>query len=56
MQSKRCENYLIIDHDGPITQFADVVIETMKTHSELSPFVNIIPLQLWHIMQGLIEE
>ena len=37
---------LITDHEGPITRFADVVIQTMKTHSELSPFVNIIPLQL----------
>ena len=44
---------LITDHDGPITQFADVVIETMKTHSELSPFVNIIPLQLLAYNAGI---
>ncbi|MBK64148.1 MAG: glutamine--fructose-6-phosphate transaminase (isomerizing) [Euryarchaeota archaeon] len=47
---------LITDHDGPITQFADVVIETMKTHSELSPFVNIIPLQLLAYNAGINRE
>jgi len=44
---------LITDHEGPITQFSDVVIQTMKTHSELSPFVNIIPLQLLAYYAGI---
>ena len=37
---------LITDHDGPISKLADVIIPTMKTHLALSPFVNILPLQL----------
>jgi len=37
---------IITDHDGPISKLADVIIPTMKTHLALSPFVNILPLQL----------
>jgi len=44
---------LITDHDGPILEFADVVIQTMKTHTDLSPFVNIIPLQLLAYYAGV---
>jgi glutamine---fructose-6-phosphate transaminase (isomerizing) len=44
---------LITDHEGPITKFSDVVIQTMKTHPELSPFVNILPLQLLAYYAGI---
>ena len=44
---------LITDHEGPIIKFADAVIQTMKTHSALSPFVNIIPLQLLAYYVGI---
>ncbi|SVD97484.1 uncharacterized protein METZ01_LOCUS450338 [marine metagenome] len=37
---------LITDHEGPVTQFADVVIQTQATQQETSPMVNVIPLQL----------
>ena len=44
---------LITDHEGPITKIADVVIQTMKTHPALSPFVNVIPLQLLAYYAGI---
>ena len=37
---------LITDREGPIVEFADVVIPTQSTHPDLSPLVNILPLQL----------
>ena len=37
---------LITDNEGPLTELADVLIQTPSTHPELSPFVNIIPIQL----------
>jgi glucosamine--fructose-6-phosphate aminotransferase (isomerizing) len=37
---------LITDHEGPITQFADVVIQTQATGNVVSPMVNVVPLQL----------
>lgn len=44
---------LITDHDGPITKLADVTISTLKTHLALSPFVNILPLQLLAYKVGI---
>ena len=37
---------LITDNEGPILEFADVVIHTQSTGPETSPEVNAIPLQL----------
>ena len=37
---------LITDNEGPILEFADVVIHTQSTGPETSPVVNAIPLQL----------
>mgnify|MGYP001189725310 CR=1 FL=1 len=37
---------LITDHEGPITKFADVVIQTQATGNGVSPMVNVVPLQL----------
>ena len=44
---------LITDHDGPISKLADVTIPTMKTHLALSPFVNVLPLQLLAFKVGI---
>ena len=37
---------LISDHQGPIKDLADVMIPTLRTHTALSPFLNVLPLQL----------
>ena len=37
---------LITDNEGPLTELADILIQTPTTHPDLSPFVNIIPIQL----------
>ena len=37
---------LITDNEGPITKFADIIIQTHETHELLSPFSNAIILQL----------
>lgn len=52
-KSRGAKIILITDNDGPITQFADVIIKTNSTHPDLSPFVNIIPLQLIAYHSGL---
>jgi len=52
-KSRGAKIILITDHEGPITKFADVVIPTMTTHPELTPFVNIIPLQILAYYAGL---
>ena len=44
---------LISDSDGPILDQADVSIQTQSTHSDLSPIVNAIPLQLLAYHLGL---
>ena len=45
-KSRGAKIIIITDHDGPITQLADVVISTPSVNEKLLPFVNIIPLQL----------
>ncbi len=37
---------LITDNEGPLIELADILIQTPSTHPCLSPFVNIIPIQL----------
>ena len=46
---------LISDSEGPITSLADILIQTNSTHSDLSPFVNILPLQLLAYKVGIIK-
>ncbi len=45
-KSRGAKIILITDNEGPLTELADVLIQTPSTHPELSPFVNIIPIQL----------
>ena len=52
-KSRGAKIILITDHEGPITMLADVVIQTMKSTPELSPFINIIPLQLLAYNAGI---
>ena len=45
-KSRGAKIILITDNEGPFTELADVLIQTPSIHPELSPFVNIIPIQL----------
>ena len=45
-KSRGAKIILITDNEGPILNFADVVISTSYPGKETSPLVNIIPLQL----------
>ena len=54
-KSRGAKIILITDSDGPITKFADIIIKTKKTHEDLSPFINIIPLQLLAYYTGIAK-
>ena len=45
-KSRGAKIILITDSEGPIVQLADILIQTNRTHPDLSPFVNAIPIQL----------
>ena len=45
-KSRGAKIILITDSEGPITELADILIQTHQTHPVLSPFVNAIPIQL----------
>ena len=45
-KSRGANIILISDHDGPIKDLADVLLTTMNCHSALTPFLNILQLQL----------
>jgi len=45
-KSRGAKIILITDNEGPVTELADILIQTNNTHPELSPFVNAIPIQL----------
>ncbi|MBH15882.1 MAG: glutamine--fructose-6-phosphate transaminase (isomerizing) [Gemmatimonadetes bacterium] len=45
-QTRGAKIILITDHEGPITQFADVIIQTQADHGDCSPMLNVVPLQL----------
>ena len=45
-KSRGAKIILITDNEGPLTELADILIQTPSTHPDLSPFVNIIPIQL----------
>jgi len=44
---------LITDVEGAINNYADILIQTYKTHEDLNPFLNIIPLQLMAYNAGI---
>ena len=46
---------LITDHEGPILEFADVILQTQTSIEETSPIVNVIPLQLLAYKLGKIK-
>jgi len=52
-KSRGAKIILITDSEGPICELADILIQTNKTHSDLSPFVNIIPIQLLAYQVGV---
>ena len=54
-KSRGAQIILITDNEGPICDLADILIQTTKTHPDLSPFVNIIPLQLLAYRVGVIK-
>ena len=45
-KSRGAKIILITDNEGPLTELADILIPTPSTHPDLSPFVNILPLQM----------
>ncbi len=46
---------LITDNEGPIIEFADVILQTQPSIEETSPIVNVIPLQLLAYKLGKIK-
>ncbi len=53
MQDRGAKIILITDNEGPLTDLADILIQTPSTHPDLSPFVNIIPIQLLAYQVGV---
>jgi len=45
-KSRGAKIILITDSEGPITELADILIQTSPTHPDLSPFTHIVPIQL----------
>tara|TARA_B100000029_G_scaffold161656_1_gene157643 strand:+ start:930 stop:2756 length:1827 start_codon:yes stop_codon:yes gene_type:complete len=45
-KSRGAKIILITDNEGPITELADILIQTNRTHPDLSPFTHIIPIQM----------
>ena len=52
-KARGAEIILITDHEGPMTDLADILIQTHKTHELLAPLTHIIPLQLLAYRVGL---
>jgi glucosamine--fructose-6-phosphate aminotransferase (isomerizing) len=52
-KSRGAKIILITDSEGPITELADILIHTNRTHPDLSPFVNAIPIQLLAYQVGV---
>ena len=52
-KSRGAKIILITDSEGPICDLADILINTNKTHPDLSPFVAIIPIQLLAYQVGV---
>ena len=54
-KSRGAKVILITDNEGPITELADILIQTNRTHEDLTPFVNIIPLQFLAYQVGVLR-
>ncbi len=54
-KSRGAKIILISDNEGPIMELADILIQTNKTQYHLSPFTNIIPLQLLAYRVGVMK-
>lgn len=54
-KSRGAKIILITDNEGPITDLADILIQTNQSHSALSPFSNIIPIQLLAYHVGVLK-
>ena len=54
-KSRGAKVILITNHEGPICEIADLVIQFSDTHEELSPFLSIIPLQLLAYRVGVLK-
>ncbi len=52
-KSRGAKIILITDSEGPIVELADILISTSRTHPDLSPFVNAIPIQLLAYQVGV---
>ena len=52
-KSRGAKIILITDSEGPISELADILIQTTKTHPDLSPFTSIIPIQLLAYQVGV---
>ena len=52
-KSRGAKIILISDGEGPITNLADTLISTQATHPDLSPLINVIPLQLLAFKLGI---
>ena len=54
-KSRGAKVILITDHEGPICEFADLVIQCNESHDALYPFTAIIPLQLLAYRVGVMK-
>ena len=52
-KSRGAKIILVTDNEGPISDLADIILQTNHTHPELSPFVNAIPIQLLAYQVGI---
>jgi len=52
-KSRGAKIILVTDSEGPVSELADILIQTNHTHSELSPFVNAIAIQLLAYQVGV---
>ena len=52
-KSRGAKIILITDNEGPLADLADILIQTPSTHPDLSPLVNIIPIQLLAYQVGV---
>ncbi len=54
-KSRGAKIILITNSEGPISKLADILIQTTETHPDLSPFTNIIPIQLLAYQVGVMK-
>ncbi len=54
-KSRGAKIILVTDSEGTIADLADILIQTNKTHPDLSPFTSIIPIQLLAYQVGVAK-